>query len=287
MTSHGNSYTHDTMSTHALSEKMDYDYTKPRELCYHTDEVVPDISLPDFIARSLSIIEQAIVGKNLIFRRATIADIEELFTFIKTRYPLDIAEEISTYDIYRFITFGHGLVVQTQQGTIVACLFEAGYDTPDRTSYTLRLAVDPVLSGLNIGQGLIEYSCLLAMKRGSKVKRGLLDLENFPSAHILINKVGWIAEAFYPDLAPLGTCFTICLPLHKRGFLQNRVNISALPQYVSQKKEDKDFIIAPAHNIEYIDQAYKQHFRVIAYIKKGIVNDHDNFFLVPASVLYS
>ncbi|HRE57253.1 MAG TPA: hypothetical protein PLW09_05475 [Candidatus Kapabacteria bacterium] len=287
MTSHGNSYTHDTMSKHVVSEKMDYDYMKPRELCYHTDEIVPDISLPDFIASSLQIIEQTIVEKNLIFRRASIADIEQLFAFIKTRYPLDIAEEISTYDIYRFITFGHGLVVQTQQGNIVACLFEVGYDTIDRTSYTLRLAVDPVLSGLNIGQALIEYSCLLAMKRGSKVKRGLLDLENFPSAHILINKVGWIAEAFYPNLAPLGTCFTICLPLHKRGFLQNRVNISALPHYISHKKEDKDYVVAPAHSIEYIHQAYKENFRVIAYIKKGILNNHDNFFLVPASTLYS
>lgn len=287
MTSYGNSYTHDIMSHYVQSEKMDYDYAKPREVCYQTDEAFLNKSLPDFIATSLQSIEQAIVGKNLIFRRATVADIEQLFAFIKTRYPLEIAEEISTYDIYRFITFGHGFVVQEPHGSVVACLFEVGYDTPDRTSYTLRLAVDPVLSGLNIGQALIEYSCLLAMKRGSKVKRGLLDLENFPSAHILINKVGWIAEAFYPDLAPLGTCFTICLPLDKRGFLQNRVNISALPLYMANKKEDKDYIIAPAHSIEYIDQAYKDNFRVIAYIKKGVVNQHDNFFLVPASVLYS
>ncbi len=277
----------DTTSIHSYPEIMDYDYMKPRELCYQSDEYVLNLSLGEFITFSLRIIEQAIKEKGLVFRRATITDIEDLFAFIKTRYPMDIAEEISTYDLYRFITFGHGLVVQTQQGSIVACLFEVGYDTLDRTSYTLRLAVDPVLSGLNIGQALIEYSCLLAMKRGSKVKRGLLDLENFPSAHILINKVGWIAEAFYPNLAPLGTCFTICLPLHKRGFLQNRVNLSALPDYMSHKKEDKDFIIAPAHNIEYIDQAYKQHFRVIAYIKKGILNNHDNFFLVPASDLYS
>lgn len=273
-------------SSHSTSDIKDYMYTKPREICYEIDHHTLILSNDEFIKQSLDLIETTLIHKGLLLQRACVEDVESLFAFIKKRYPSQIAEEISAYDMYRFIKFGHGLVVRTHDSRIVACLFEAGYDTQERTSYTLRLGVDQSLSGLNVGQALIEYSCLLAMQRGSRVKRGLLDLENYTSAHILINKVGWIAEAFYPELKPLGTCFTICLPLNKHGFLENRINFAGVQNFVNTRKRNTDFMIIAADDVFTMDLAFKDGFRVVAYLKKGIVTDQDSFFLLPEELLY-
>lgn len=268
------------------TEKTDFMYVKPREICYKTDSRTLALSDNEFTSTSLRIIETSLASKGLHLRHAVIADVEQLFAFIKTRYPSDIAEEISAYDMYRFIKFGHGLVVRRPDSAIVACLFEVGYDTPERTSYTLRLGVDQSLSGLNVGQALIEYSCILAMQRGSRVKRGLLDLENYTSAHILINKVGWIAEAFYPELKPLGTCFTICLPLDRRGFLENRIDFEKLQTYIEKNKKNSDYIIVKAQDVRKMNAAYNDGFKVVAYLKKGTITNENSFFLLPQEVLY-
>lgn len=274
-------------SSKGSSEKTDFMYVKPREICYKTDSRTLALSDDEFTSTTLKIIERSLASKGLYLRRAVIADVEQLFAFIKGRYPSDIAEEISAYDMYRFIKFGHGLVIRKPDSGIVACLFEVGYDTPERTSYTLRLGVDQSLSGLNVGQALIEYSCILAMQRGSGVKRGLLDLENYTSAHILINKVGWIAEAFYPDLKPLGACFTICLPLDRRGFLENRIDFARLQVYIDRNTKNRDYMIVSAEDVHTMNSVYQDGFKVVAYLKKGIITDENSFFLLPQEILYN
>jgi hypothetical protein len=264
-------------------------YRKPTELCFDTTEWKYYDNVEMFINYHLDVIKNLLNADGLIFRLAKNDDIIKLEEFIQYRYACftpEIAEEISKYDLYRFINFGHGLLIENSDNKILACLFEAGYDTTDRMSYTLRLGVDDVLKGRNIGKLLIEYSSLLAMKRGSKTKRGLLDLTNFSSTVILVNKIGWMCDGFYPELTGLGTCFNIVFPLSIEGFISNRIDPKKLELFLKSAKHEIDYKIIPYYDIDRISEMYLQkEFRIVYLLRGGFHTDRNSFLALPYDAL--
>jgi hypothetical protein len=256
-------------------------YRKPIELCYQSTEWKYFDNNDMFINYHLDIIEKQLQVDGLVFRFANNDDIIKLEDFIQYRYACftpEIAEEISKYDLYRFINFGHGLLIENSDRKILACLFESGYDTPDRMSYTLRLGVDDILKGRNIGKLLLEYSSLLAMKRGSKTKRGLLDLTNFSSTVILINKIGWMCDGFYPDLTGLGTCFNIVFPLSVEGFMSNRIDPKKLELFFKSAQQNIDYKIIPYYEMDMISEIYlKKEFRIVYLLRAGFHTERNSF----------
>lgn len=258
------------------------DYRKPTELCYESTEWKYFDNNEMFIDYHLGRIEKLLSVDGLVFRFANNEDIETLEVFIQYRYACftpEIAEEISKYDLYRFINFGHGLLIENSERKILACLFEVGYDTEDRMSYTLRLGVDDILKGKNIGKLLLEYSSLIAMKRGSRTKRGLLDLTNFSSTVILVNKIGWMCDGFYPDLTGLGTCFNIVFPLSIEGFTSNRIDPNKLENFLKTAKLDFDYKIIPYYEVDKITELYLQkEFRIVYLLRAGFHTERNSFF---------
>ncbi len=272
-----------------LHIKTPFLYAKPREIC--RDLSPQELSLAalskhEYISLYMRIIESEINSKGLKLRLATFDDIVPVSDFIKKRYRSDLADEVSAYDIFRFIEFGHGLIVGNDDRGILGCLFEIGYDTIESTSYSVRLGIDESLNGMNMGQLLTQYSSLIAMRRGSKVKRGIIDFDNSANLYIQLNHVGWIVESFYYQIPELGNCYNVCLPLTIEGMLFNKIDNNRLMEYLKGKKEDKDYILIKFNDLESVLTLYREtDYKIIAMLKAGIVHDVYSLVAFPANII--
>jgi hypothetical protein len=246
-------------------------YTKPQSICMPAEHDIDVQQGRPGCAGLMDDIKRRVSAKGLLLRSAQIQDIMPVWHFIRNRFPPALSEEISPYDLFRFIEFGNGIILENQQSSeILGSVFEVGYDTPERTSYTLRLAVDNRLKGRNLGADLLEYSCLQALQRGSGTKRALIDADNFPSLNIFLNKLGFICDGFYYQIEPLGTCFSAVLPLNAQALYSNRIDLSALYTHLDGLIEGKDYLLLDNSHIELINNIYQHtEFRVVALIPPG------------------
>jgi len=258
-------------------------YQKPEEICQDPNIFSELISSGNFIRTYKHTIEEKLGSRNLSLRLASVDDIFTIQELINKCYSKEAARDSNPYDFYRFISYGHGLLVEDCSRKLIGCLFEEAYDSSDRTSYTLRLAIDHETTCKELGTLLLEYSCLLAMERGSKVKRGLLLSNNFISTHILINKLGWICDNYYPDLKWVSPSFTISLPLTPESFIKNRVDMKKLLEYIAKSSSgSKCFKL-----IEWDDQAgltklFEDGYVILAFIKEGIISQKHLYVGFPA-----
>lgn len=213
-------------------------------------------------------------------------DTPKIKAFLDRRYPRRLADEICSFDLYRFRKYGHGVVIENDQGEVMGTIFEVGYHTPEMTSYTIRLAVDESLKGKNLGYHLMMYSSLLAMEQGSRVKRGLIEFNNLRSLHINLNKVGWICDGFEPHITDLGCFFEIALPLDPLGLTSNTVDFLKLMTYIETKRAGIDYRLLPAGDQAAMAELYQHsNFKVCALLKPGMVSDKATFFALPARTL--
>ncbi len=265
-------------------------YQKPQSICqdkniwnYHPDTAT-------FISRYKKNIDDYFKKNGFHSRPGTIKDTGKLNNFIRKSYEVfgeAVVNDVSPYDIYRFAKFGNATILEDNQNLLVGCIFEIGYDTPDRTSYTIRLAIDQDIKGKNMGLLLLEYSCLLAMERGSMVKRGLMETYNLASCNILVNKIGWICDGFEKDLdCGIDNGFTVSLPLTPEGFTSNRIDNDKLLHFIKHHKAEKDFMLINTDDIDKINDIYEKNtFWVVAVIRKAQISEQDRFFALPVEVL--
>ena len=206
--------------------------------------------------------------------------------FLERRYPKHISDEISPFDLWRFRRFGHGIILQAPNEEIMGTIFEVGYDTIDKTSFTIRLAVDEQLKGNNLGYHLMIYSSLLAMEHGSRVKRGLIQMGNLRSLYINLNKVGWICDGYLPNITGLGAFFEIALPLDPMGLTANVIEQDALIRFIHNHREQEDFLLIEPDNQRMIETIYAEtDFKVSAVIKPGGVDDQYWLVALPAKTI--
>ncbi|MEM7656691.1 MAG: hypothetical protein AAF399_11220 [Bacteroidota bacterium] len=213
-------------------------------------------------------------------------DTPEIKQFLQRRYEKAVADEICAYDLYQFRKFGHGVLLQGEDGTIQGCIFEVGYDTMDKTSYTIRLAVYEGFNGHNLGYHLMIYSSLLSMEQGSRVKRGLIQVENLKSLYINLNKVGWICDGFEPQITELGTFYEIALPLDPMGLTANRIDKDGLLTYIAEKEAGQEYRLLDHTDIPTIQAMYEEtDFKICAVVKEGWLNEHPWLFALPGRSL--
>lgn len=214
-------------------------------------------------------------------------DTREVKAFLHRRYPESIAKEICAVDLHRFRQYGHGLVLKAPGGEIKGTIFEIGYDTPEKTSYTVRLAVDEGLEGQNLGYHLMMYSALLAMEKGSRVKRGLIQFENTRSLYVNLNKVGWICDGFEPEITDLGAFFHICLPLDPPGLTRNAIEMDKLLDYLRRHRQDQDYVLTDTDDFEAVCELYSHSdFRIVAVIPPGLVHEKGRFVAMPVEKIF-
>jgi len=269
----------------------EYIFNKPANICKRLNEWEKSLLLlnkSDFIKAYKEKIHEEISGYDLSLRTAKLSDIEPVYDFIIARFKKEYIDDVSKYDLFRFIEYGHGLIIENVQSEILGCLFEVGYEKIRKISYSIRLGIDERIKGKGLGKLLTIYSCLMAMERGSELKIGLIDINNFASLHIHVNQVGWLVDKFYHNLDSLGLSFEFSLPLTPEALLINRIDPGKVINYLEQHIEGVDYLLINPDDIETIKSVYKNcKFKIAAII--GLENKSDNpvFFALPIETLYA
>lgn len=258
-------------------------YQKPEALCKPIFKDLPNSFWQDQIQFSREwreSIARALERQNLSISKLDKHDTPRVISFLHRRYPAELAKEICAFDLYRFKQFGHGVVLENKDKEVVGNVFEVAYDTSDRTSYTIRLAVDERLKGQNLGYHIMVYSSLLAMERGSRVKRGLIQFDNHQSLHINLNKVGWICSGFDPEIVGLGSFFEIALPLNIDGLATNAVDLTQVPSYLQSHRKGTDYQLIASHDMDAVVNLYeKTDFKIAAFVMPGLLAHNQSYFL--------
>jgi len=269
----------------------DYIFTKPIDICKELNDWEKSILLLDKIDFSKAYkenIQAEINSFGLRLRMAHLEDIDPIIDFLVTRFIRD-PEAISKYDLYRFIEYGHGLIVENEQGHIVGCLFEIGYEKEQtKISYSIRLGIDESVKGKGLGRLLTVYSCLLAMERGAQIKIGLIHSNNFPSLHIHVNQVGWLIDEYHYNLGNLGLCFEFSLPLTPQALLVNRIDLDKVRSYCAEHQEGIDYLYIKGDDIETIKSVYRtKRFKIAAIVCPKQKEEVTMLFALPVELLYA
>ena len=269
-----------------LTDKIVELYQKPNIICAPPSLLdTQNMTINSFAEVHKARIEREVAAQGFHLRKATIDDITNLSNFVLSRYPIEIATEVSAYDMYRFITYGYGLLIENEAKEIQACHFEIGYDTPDKTSYSIRLGVDRALVGKHLGRMLILYTCLLAMERGSFVKRGLLDYDNHVILYIHLNKIGSMLYNFR-DIQSIGICYNACLPLSPNGLSSNKIDVEKVLDFTKNNKKGVDFMTVDCNDLETLHNMYeKTSFKAVAFLRAGTYQATNHLFALPAEII--
>ncbi len=265
-------------------------YQKPSYICQENEPWKNYTDKDKFIRDYTLNIDKYFKNLGLKARLGTVSDIRNIDQFCRycySKYSEEAINAITPYDIYRFVTFGNAILLEDDQKNIFGSVFEVGYDTPARASYVMRLSINPEINDKNLGFYLVEYSGMLAMKRGSKVLRGLIENYYITSFYITVNKMGWICDGFEKDLrCGVDNGFTVSLPLTPQGFTSNRIDENKLLDYIKHNKAGTDFILIDYDNIDKIAENYeKNDFWVVAVVRKDQISKKDQFFALPIEEL--
>lgn len=263
-------------------------YRKPPEICEPVGSTLP-LFWQDKLGFSREWrlqIERYINAARLKLKLISDMDTPKVKAFLSRRYPTELANEICAFDLFRFRNYGHGLVMEDDTQQIRGTLFEVGYDTAEKTSFTIRLAVEEGLTGHNLGYHLMMYSALLAMEQGSRVKRGLIQFENVQSLYINLNKVGWLCDKFDPNITDMGSFFHIALPLDPAGMTSNIIAPAKIPSYLLHRKEGIDYRLVSTEDLQGVSRMYEQtDFKIVAVLRQGEISESPQLLALPARTL--
>jgi len=263
-------------------------FKKPSSICVDTDEALP---LMWKYRNSFSQDWRKSIARYINSCELEICEIEDCDTpaitdFFEKRYLPEMASEICSFDLFRFRNYGHGLILKDKEGKVQGTVFEIGYDTPEKTSFTIRLAISEELKGKNLGCHLMQYSCLHALEQGSQVKRGIIQFNNLASLHINLNKVGWICDRFEPYINGLGAFFHIALPLDPMGLTGNIIDFDNCKAFVNASRPGIDFRLLDCKDFTGVWEMYRAtDFKVVALMKGGLVSEKPSFLAIPATAL--
>lgn len=285
-----NVYSTLTKTSESDIQSRSFLYRKPEALC-SSRESLPfyNIDKQIFIDSKKITIEKYIkqAGLKLTLMRPTDEDFFGVLSFLSNRYSKEQALEICTFDLYRFVEYGHGVLLKNERNEVVGTVFEIFYDTAEKTSYTIRLAISEKWSGKNLGYYLMQYSCLLAMEKGAKVKRGIIEYHNLSSLHINLNKVGWICDKFYDYIPGLGSFFGIVLPLDPIHLTHNSIDMKKLTSFFSEYKQGEDYRLIDCRDLSTVSDLYHHtEFKIVGLAPSLEALAEPHFIALSKDILY-
>jgi hypothetical protein len=264
-------------------------YRKPVAICNalaDLEHIAAPEEIVQFAQAEKERIGQRVSALGLHLRLATERDIEAIRRFQARRFPCGTLLE-DPYVLFRIIRFGYAPLIESPDGQIVACNLCQGHDDPDRTLWGIRNAVDPSVSGANLAAELANYSSLIGMERGSRVRRACVSPSNHASVANTLNHVGFVAEALDRNVPGLdGPRFILAMPLTPAGMRNNRIDLDKLSSFIDTHEAGKDYAILPASDLERVTEMYERtSFRVVAFLKAGRNTAQHAFFAVPEDSL--
>lgn len=233
------------------------------------------------IATLKSDIEKSISTKSLQLRFANLQDIEKLSNFQKEVFHPHTATLESQYELFRIIKFGYALLIESPDYELLGFYTTIHYGTTDKVGYGVRVGVSSKLAGHNLAAQLAKYATILAYENKCKNFTALMSPTNFRSASNVLNHVGYHCEKFHRNLPSFGTRFEILLPLTLETFYNTEIDINKVLQYIKQTKIGKDYLLFQPTEIDKMETAYTEtDFKIIAFLKKGLVDDSEYFFAI-------
>ena len=223
-----------------------------------------------------------IINKNCLnLRLGKLNDIERISNFQKELFnPHNVTLE-TDYELFRIIKFGYALLIENIDGEILGCYTTIHYGTKEKVGYGIKLGVSPKISGHNYAAHLAKYATILAYENGCTYFRALMSPTNIRSAANVLNHVGYYCEEFHRNIPSFGTRFEITLPLNQNTFFNTEINFDKVKEFINDSTIDKDFVLFSPHEIDKIETAYLQtKFKIIAYLKKGLIDNNDYFFAI-------
>lgn len=263
-------------------------YKKPSAICQLTAENLPSLwkDSVQFAKDWMTQIQFRVEAIGLKVKEMEDADTPAIREFLLQRYNERMANEICAFDLFRFRNFGHGMLLMDEAGNVQGTIFEVAYDTEEKTSYTIRLAIAEEWKGKNLGTHLMRYSSLKALTQGSGVKRGIIQVDNLASLHINLNKVGWICDKYEAQINGLGSFFHIALPLDLQGLTGNIIDFERCKSFVEEQVEGLHYRLIDCDKQEEIAEMYQNStFKICALMKSGILSPKAQFLAIPAEEL--
>ncbi len=259
---------------------------KPKEICYYAPELEAVISNDEvrcFAKTAQNDIEQTIKELGLTLRRAELRDYSAIRKLLTERFNPPTSTQISFYDAYRSIRYGYSVVLEDSEGQIVGYDYSLGYDDDDKTSFGLNIAIAQEWSGYKLQTLVSTYTSLIGMERGSRIRRGIVHPSNYTSLHNLLNNTGFLCEQFFPYLPGFESSrFILSFGLTPAEMMNNRVDIEKTLRFIQEKKAGTDYSLVECDDENAIAELYeKTSFRVVAFVKEGLVSDKNLLLAVP------
>ncbi len=219
----------------------------------------------------------------LTLRQAVHEDIHGINQRTHTSFSKEAADGISLYDVYRLVHHGYPVVALDRNRAVLAYDLSVSYDDGEKISYEVALAVDQSLSGHGLGGLLSTYGAILALERGSRIRKATVHPLNFPSVKSLLNHVGFSCTGFDANfLGTMGPRLILKMPLSPRGLVNRSVSTDALLTFVQTHKEGSHYRVIPCDAFDEMDRIYREtRFRIGAFVPEKILGPKALFLAFP------
>ena len=260
-------------------------YRKPDYLCKtlsNDDRKILDGSDAAFISLYKQKYIQELSKHNLSFKLADVSDIEELIPLITDCYDESgMPTNVTFFELYKCITYGHGMLIRDNKGRILGSIFHVQYSTRGNSALGTRFTLHKDIRGKGLALVLLSYSALIAKESGSNIQRGLIGHSNFPSINNQLNHMGWFFETFhqYQNWEPSFDEFMVLSP---KGFIINRLDKNKVDDFIQTHNNKTDYQIIYYNDLDTIQQMYiEDDFRIIAYLKPKLGRNDHSFLAIP------
>ncbi|MCP9000318.1 hypothetical protein NFC73_11345 [Pseudarthrobacter sp. RMG13] len=202
---------------------------------------------------------------------------------VASRYPPEIAGEVSPYESARVLDYGKiGLLVD-DDGNVIACQYVVSYlrEEGERIAYGMRLMVRADYESNGIGETLFRYLCLDARDRAFDAHESLISIDSHRVHDLVLNKMGaQYTSLVEADLVGVRNHLNCTLPL-KRDFLFDAVTERSLKDFVAADTSGAIVLMEAWRVDELADLVNRQGFNVIAFARPGWLAREPMFVLAP------
>jgi len=188
---------------------------------------------------------------------------------------------VTFFELYKCITYGHGMLICDKKGHIMGTIFHVQYSTRGNVALGTRFALHKNIRGKGLALILLTFSALISMETGSKTQRGLIGHSNFPSINNQLNNMGWFFETFhqYKNWEPSFDEFMVLSP---RGFILNRLDKVKVAEFIKTHKQNVHYQIVSYNDLDTIQKMYiEEDFRIAAYLRRKEGHYDHSFLAIP------
>lgn len=259
---------------------MKKSYIKPNTFCIGnlTHEFSNN---KDFIHHQKKHYEEQLQSLALSIRMASMTDRDQIMKLRNERFT--VPNSYTTHWFYHLFNYGSCVLIENAARELVGYKFEATYMDEFKTSFTAGTAVKASYSHLGLGKLLIGYSHLVAMEKGAKVNRGIIDIVNYPSVYNFINHFGGVFIDFEPNFKNYGARLVYQIPLDQQTPNGRIIDFEKIKKFIASHQSQEDFYILKCNDTEQLTHLYQNTtFRIIALLPKQFMNlSTEHYLLIP------